>query len=184
MKFTRLSIDGSWLIELEKRGDDRGFFARAYDVKEFADHGIDFQFNQTNISYCVNAGTIRGLHYQNPPYAEAKLMRCIRGKIFDVMIDLRKDSPSYLQVATVELSAEGREIVFIPAYCAHAYQALEDNTEVLYSASSPYTPGAEQGIRWNDPKFIISWPITNNVIVSAKDSSWPDYQLNHQEESK
>jgi dTDP-4-dehydrorhamnose 3,5-epimerase len=175
MKFTPLSIHGAWLIEIEKKEDDRGFFARAYDEKEFMDHGIAFHYSQTNVSQSKKAGTIRGLHFQEKPYAEAKLMRCIRGSIFDAMIDLRKDSPTYGQTAGVTLTADSDAMVFIPAYCAHGHQTLEDDTEVLYTASSPYTPNVEHGIRWNDPQFSLQWPIQKNITISEKDATWQDF---------
>lgn len=176
MKFTPLGITGAWLINLEKFSDERGFFARAYDAAECAAHGIAFSFAQINMSACTTAGTIRGLHYQPPPYAEGKLMRCIRGRVFEVMVDLRPDSATYLQYQAIELSADGRELVYTPPYCGHAYQALADDSEVLYGVSMAYVPGRERGIRWNDPLFQIPWPIRQAVIVSAKDQAWPDYQ--------
>jgi dTDP-4-dehydrorhamnose 3,5-epimerase len=174
MIFTPTKIPGVFVIELEKRQDDRGYFARAWCAKEFADHGLP-QFVQTNMSLCRKEGTIRGLHYQLAPHGEAKYMRCIRGAIFDVSVDIRPDSPTYRQWFGLELSADNRKAVFIPEGLAHAYQALTDDAEVIYSASCAYTPGAERGIRWNDPEFKIDWPI-RQAIVSEKDAKWPDFK--------
>lgn len=176
MKFTPLIISGAWLIEPEKISDDRGFFARAFCEKEFVDHNIDFHFAQSNLSHCTNVGTIRGLHYQLAPHGEAKLMRCIQGEIFDVLVDLRPESPTYLQSQGVQISAQDYQMIFIPQYCAHGYQALTDDAEVLYSVSSAYAPGAEKGIRWNDPQFAINWPLSKDVILSEKDANWPDFK--------
>jgi dTDP-4-dehydrorhamnose 3,5-epimerase len=175
MKFTRLPITGAWLIELEKLTDNRGYFARGYDVHEFAAHGIDFSFVQTNLSGCIHAGTIRGLHFQAAPFGEAKMLRCISGEVFDVIVDLRPESPTFKQWIGVKVSAAEGQMVLLPAYCAHGYQALTDGAEVLYSTSAPYSPSAERGIRWNDPAFAIAWPISTNVIVSEKDQHWPDF---------
>jgi dTDP-4-dehydrorhamnose 3,5-epimerase len=173
MQFNETKIPGVFLIELEKREDQRGYFARAWCSKDFNAHGLP-NFVQTNMSLSRKRGTIRGLHYQVPPHGEAKYLRCIRGAIFDVCIDLRKDSPTYKKWLGVELSADNRKAVFIPAGLAHAYQALTDDAEVIYSASCAYTPGAERGIRFNDPAFNIEWPI-REAIVSEKDMSWPDF---------
>ncbi len=175
MLFTESKIPGVWVIELEKRQDDRGYFARAWCANEFADHGLP-QFVQSNMSLCRHKGTIRGLHYQLAPHGEAKYMRCIRGAIFDVSLDVRPDSPTYKQWFAIELTADNRTAVFIPEGLAHAYQALTDDAEVIYSASCAYTPGAERGIRWNDPAFDIEWPI-REAIVSEKDAKWPDFKL-------
>ncbi|HWP41279.1 MAG TPA: dTDP-4-dehydrorhamnose 3,5-epimerase [Tepidisphaeraceae bacterium] len=174
MVFTQTRIPGVLVIELEKREDSRGYFARAWCEREFAAHGLP-RFVQTNMSMCRQKGTIRGLHYQAPPHGEAKYLRCIRGAIFDVVVDIRPDSPTYRKWFGIELTADNRKAIFVPEGLPHAYQALSDQAEVIYSASSFYTPGAERGIRWNDPAFKIDWPI-REVIVSEKDASWADWQ--------
>lgn len=173
MIFTPGKLHGLFTIELEKRGDARGYFARAWCAREFADHNLP-AFVQTNMSMCAQKGTIRGLHWQAEPFGEAKYMRCIRGAIFDVAADVRRDSPTFGKWAGFELTADSRNAVFIPAGCAHGYQALTDDAEVIYSSSCAYTPNAERGIRWNDPAFGIDWPI-GQPIVSDKDSKWPDF---------
>jgi dTDP-4-dehydrorhamnose 3,5-epimerase len=174
MLFTETKIPGLYVIELEKREDARGYFARAWCAKEFADHRLP-AFVQTNMSMSRVRGTIRGLHYQLAPHGEAKYVRCVRGAIFDVAVDLRPDSPTYKKWFGVELTADNRRAAFIPEGVAHAYQALTDDAEVIYSSSCAYTPGAERGIRWNDPAFDIEWPI-REALVSDKDMKWPDFK--------
>jgi dTDP-4-dehydrorhamnose 3,5-epimerase len=132
---------------------------------------------QANLSLSERRGTLRGLHYQVAPYQEAKLMRCVRGGIYDVIVDLRPESPTYKQWLSVELTADNRKALYIPEGFAHGYQTLADNTEVLYPVSQFYTPGAERGIRWNDPTFAIEWPTTETLILSEKDKCWPDFSL-------
>jgi dTDP-4-dehydrorhamnose 3,5-epimerase len=170
-------IDGSYRIEPRRIEDDRGFFARIWDEPAFAEQGIPIRNIQTNVSYNRRRGTIRGLHWQVEPYGESKLIRCTRGAVFDVAVDLRPGSPTYGRWQGVRLTAEERNLVFVPAGCAHGYQALEDDAEVSYQVSHAYTPGSERGIRWNDPALGIEWPITDGVIVSAKDAAWPDAAL-------
>jgi dTDP-4-dehydrorhamnose 3,5-epimerase len=174
MIFNETKIPGVYVIELEKREDSRGYFARAWCQKEFSAHNLP-AFVQTNMSMCRQKGTIRGLHYQAAPHGEAKYMRCIRGAIYDVVVDVRPDSPTYKKWFGVELSAENRKAIFVPEGLAHAYQALTDDAEVIYSASAFYTPGAERGLRWNDPAFNIEWPI-REALVSDKDAKWPDFK--------
>ena len=173
MIFTPTKIPGVLVVELEKREDPRGYFARAWCADEFAKNGLP-RFVQTNMSMSRQRGTIRGLHYQAAPHGEAKYMRCIRGAIFDVAVDVRPDSPTYKKWIGVELTADNRKALFIPEGLAHAYQALTDDAEVIYSASCAYTPGAERGIRWNDPAFNIEWPIVE-ALVSEKDMKWADF---------
>jgi dTDP-4-dehydrorhamnose 3,5-epimerase len=173
MKLRPAQIEGSWLAEIEPIGDDRGFFARIWDEAEFAAVGVTIRNIQTNLSYNRHRGTIRGLHWQVQPYDETKLLRCTRGSVFDVAVDLRPDSPTFRQWQGVILSAEDRNQVLVPAGCAHGYQALEDHAEVSYQVSHAYVPGSERGIRWNDPSIGIEWPITEGVIVSPKDAAWP-----------
>jgi dTDP-4-dehydrorhamnose 3,5-epimerase len=170
-------IDGSFRISIRKIADDRGFFARIWDEAVFAAAGAPIRNVQTNASYNSRKGTTRGLHWQVDPYGESKLVRCTRGAAFDVAVDVRPGSPTYGRWQAVTLTADEGNLVFVPAGCAHGYQALEDDVEVSYQVSHEYVPGSERGIRWNDPALGIEWPITANVIVSEKDSAWPDFQL-------
>lgn len=174
MEFRPAEIDGSYQIELRLLEDDRGFFARVWDEPVFAEHGLPIRNIQTNLSYNRRRGTIRGLHWQVEPYGESKLIRCTRGAVYDVAVDLRPGSPTYGRWQGVRLTDEERNLVFIPAGCAHGYQALEDGAEVSYQVSHAYVPGSERGIRWNDPALGIEWPIQEGVIVSDKDGAWPD----------
>jgi dTDP-4-dehydrorhamnose 3,5-epimerase len=174
MIFTPTKLPGVFAIDLEKREDARGYFARAWCAKEFADHKLP-AFVQTNMSLCRQKGIIRGLHYQLPPHGEAKYMRCIAGAIFDVVVDIRPDSPTFKKWFGIELTAANRRAIFVPEGLPHAYQALTDDAEVIYSSSCFYTPGAERGVRWNDPAFDINWPI-REAIVSDKDAKWPDWK--------
>ena len=175
MRFLETSVTGAWLVELEPVVDHRGFFARVWSDDAFAARGLSTHFVQCNNAYSTRAGTLRGLHYQAQPFADAKLMRCIRGAVFDVIVDVRPDSPTYLQWFGVELSEDNRSLLYIPPGCAHGYQALCDNTEVLYPVSAPYTATAERGIRWNDPLFGIEWPHAAERYISDKDAGWPDF---------
>ena len=177
MKFTELTVAGAYKVELEPNTDDRGIFARAWCATELKDHGLEGHIEQMNISTNVRRGTIRGLHVQAPPHGEAKFFRCIAGRSFHVIVDVRPDSPTYGRWAGVELAADRFDALYVPPFCAKGYQAQEDGTAVMYGVSSPYTPGAESGLRWDDPAFGIEWPITDGVIVSDKDKSWPDFTL-------
>jgi dTDP-4-dehydrorhamnose 3,5-epimerase len=174
MIFNPTTIPDVMIVELEKCEDARGYFARAWCEREFTEHGLP-RFVQTNMSMSRQKGAIRGLHYQLAPHGEAKYIRCIRGAIFDVVVDIRPDSPTFKQWFGIELTAENRKAVFVPEGLPHAYQALADDAEVIYSSSCAYTPGAERGVRWNDPAFKIDWPI-KQAIVSEKDSNWPNYE--------
>lgn len=176
MIFTETRLKGAYIVELEKREDHRGFFARAWCQKEFEAQKLIPRMVQTNISFNKKKGTIRGIHYQVAPDEEAKLIRCARGAIFDVMIDLRPDSPTFMQWLGVELTAETHKMLYVPENFAHGFQALEDNTEVTYQVSQFYCPASERGIRYNDPAFGIRWPVAHKV-VSDKDNSWPDFPL-------
>lgn len=177
MNFRETELEGVCIVELERHQDERGFFARAWCKNEFEAHGLGSRWVQTNISLSRGKGTLRGLHYQVAPYEEAKLVRCVRGAIYDVIIDLRPGSPTYGQWLGVELSADNGRALYVPKGFAHGYQVLADDTMALYSVSQFYTPGSERGIRWNDPTFAIEWPIVEDVILSDKDKSWPDYLL-------
>jgi dTDP-4-dehydrorhamnose 3,5-epimerase len=175
MIFTETKLKGAFIIELEKKIDERGFFARAWCQKEFEHHRLVRQMVQANVSFNKKRGTLRGMHYQITPYEEAKLVRCTRGAIYDVIIDLRSDLPTYKQWIGVELTSENYRMLYVPENFAHGLITLEDNTEVTYQVSQFYSPGSEKGIRYNDAAFGIKWPIPVNVI-SEKDKSWPDYQ--------
>lgn len=161
-------------MDLDKREDERGFYARAWCKDEFEGHGLDAAFIQTNTSFTCKAGTVRGLHYQEHPYAETKLMRCIRGAIHDVIIDLRPESPTYRRWEGFDLTADNRKALYVPKGFANGFVAVEDDTEVLYSVTESYQPQYERGIRYDDPAFDIRWPV-EIAVVSEKDRSWPDY---------
>lgn len=174
MIFHQTELQGAFLIQLDKITDHRGFFARAWCEKEFAEHGLTAVVHQANVSFNIKAGTMRGMHYQVEPYGEAKTVRCTRGAIYDVIIDLRKDSPTYRRWFGVELTADNYTMLYVPEHFGHGFLTLTDSTEVTYQVSEFYTPGAEQGIRYNDPSIGIRWPHEVQVI-SDKDAGWPDY---------
>ncbi|MFZ7124524.1 MAG: dTDP-4-dehydrorhamnose 3,5-epimerase, partial [Desulfobacterales bacterium] len=173
MIFTPLRLEGAFVIDLEPRADDRGFFARAWCRKEFEAAGIHADFVQANLASSLRKGTLRGLHYQVSPHEEAKLLRCIRGAVFDVMVDLRAGSPTFRQWFGAELTADNRQMAYVPEGFAHGYVSLVDDTEVLYHVSAFYAPGAERGCRWDDPAFGIQWPRLPEFIISEKDRNWP-----------
>ncbi len=172
MNFKETKLKGAFIVDLAKIEDERGFFARAFCKKEFDDLGMNSDVVQANISFNSFAGTIRGMHHQIDPAPETKLIRCIRGSIVDVIVDLRTDSPTYLQYISVELTAENRTALFVPANFAHGFQTLEDNTEVIYLVSGFYTPECERGLRYDDPALSINWPIPAEHM-SDKDRQWP-----------
>jgi dTDP-4-dehydrorhamnose 3,5-epimerase len=177
MKFTPNCVNGSFLVDLQKHGDERGFFARFYCDQEFARAGLENRFVQINTSQSSKAGTLRGLHYQADPSAEVKLVRCIRGAVWDVVVDLRGDSPTFRKWFGAELNEENRTMMYVPKGCAHAILTLVDNAEVLYLVSEFYAPLTERGIRWDDKFFGIVWPVPPSEI-SLKDRSWPDFKPN------
>ncbi len=174
MIFNPTPIDGAYVIELEPFADDRGFFARSFCAREFAEHGLEPAVAQCNVSFNHRAGTLRGLHYQLPPAAETKLVRCTSGAIHDVIVDLRPESKSYLQHYGVELSASNRRALYVPGRVAHGYQTLVDAAEVSYQVGEFYTPGAERGLRYDDPAFAIAWPLAV-TLMSEKDRAWPRF---------
>jgi dTDP-4-dehydrorhamnose 3,5-epimerase len=176
MQFFEASLAGVYIIELEKFEDDRGFFARAFCRREFEKHGLSADFVQANLSFNRRKNTLRGLHYQIFPHEEVKLVRCLRGRLFDVVVDLRTDSGTYLKWLAVELDAERRNMIYIPQGFAHGYMTLVDDTEVFYQVSAYYAPEAEKGIRWDDPQFRIDWPRGNGLIISEKDVAWPNFE--------
>lgn len=175
MIFSPTRILGAMVVEIEPRADERGLFARGFCRKEFEAHGLNPNVAQANIGLSRQRGTLRGLHYQIPPHAETKLVRCTAGAIFDVIVDLRPGSASYKQWAGVELTAANRRMLYVPEGCAHGYLALADNSEVFYLVSEFYAPGAERGLRWNDPAFGIEWPVAGDPMLSDKDRGWPDW---------
>ena len=172
MKFKEIKLSGAFVIEIEKKEDDRGFFARTWCQNEFKAHGLNILSVQANTGYNRKKGTLRGLHYQVAPNQETKLIRCIKGKVFEVMIDLRPDSTTYKEWFGIELTEDDTNMVFVPENFARGYLTLSDNTEVLYQVSQFYAPESEKGIRWNDPAFGIKWPLTDGLTISEKDKSW------------
>ncbi len=174
MIFTQTKLAGAFIVELEKREDERGFFARTWDEKEFEAHSIFRRPVQMNMSYSKKKGTMRGLHYQIHPYEESKLIRCTRGSIYDVIVDLRKDSPTYKQWIGVELAQKNYKMLFLSEGFAHGFLTLEDDTEVSYQVSAFYTPGSERIIRYNDPTFNVIWP-AKVVEISRKDREQDDF---------
>ena len=174
MIFEATEILGVHTVELEKRADDRGFFSRAWCHQEFADHDLCNRIAQMNISFNRYKCTLRGFHYQVAPYQEDKLLRCIRGAVHDVVIDLRPASPTFMRHISVTLSSTNYRALFVPKGCANAFWTLEDDTEVTYLVSEFYTPAAERGVRWNDRAFGIRWP-AEPAVISDKDRCWPDF---------
>ena len=172
MRFTETSIGGAWVIEPSPHEDERGRFMRAWCAREFAEHNVNFSPVQANMGFSVQRGTIRGMHYQEAPALEAKLVRCTRGAMFDVVLDLRPGSPTYGQWYGVELTPQNGRMLYVPEHCGHGYQTLEDNTEMFYMTSALYTPGAARGARFDDPAFGIAWPLPASV-VSEQDRNWP-----------
>ena len=177
MILTKTALPGAYIIDLEKREDARGFFSRAWCQKEFERHGLCTAFVQANMNFSIKKGTIRGLHYQETPFQEIKLVRCTKGAIFDVIIDVRPYSPTYGKWASFLLNEENHRTLYVPEGYAHGYQTLEDHTEVFYPTSQFFTPEVECGIRWDDPVFNIDWPERQEVIVSEKDRSWSNVSL-------
>jgi dTDP-4-dehydrorhamnose 3,5-epimerase len=167
-----MPLSGAYLIQLEPRIDPRGTFARAFCAREFAAQGLKESFVQANLSTNLKAGTVRGLHFQHAPHGETKLVQCAKGSIYDVVVDIREESPTYLQWAGVELSDSNGMMIYVPAGFAHGYQTLSDAANVVYLVSEFYAPEAEGGLRYNDPKLAIKWPLAVSAI-SEKDGQWP-----------
>ncbi len=176
MIFTPTDVAGAYIVDLEPRGDERGFFARAFCRGEFEAHGLSSRVIQCNLSSSSRAGTLRGMHFQVAPHEEAKLVRCTRGALYDVALDLRPESPSYLRWVGVELTSENHRMLYVPEGCAHGFQSLADDTEVFYQVSAAYAPDAERGVRWDDPAFAIAWPEAESRVISDKDAGWPAYE--------
>lgn len=178
MRFNPTPLAGAFVIDLEKRGDDRGFFARAFCTREFVQAGLTPAFVQVNNSSSASRGTLRGMHYQLAPHAETKVVRCIRGSLWDVILDLRAESPTFGRWFGAELSAENRRMMYVPKGFAHGFVTLTDDTEAFYFVDEFYAPQHERGVRWNDPRFGIQWPTTPTTI-SDKDRAHPDFDPAH-----
>ena len=174
MKFIETPLPGAYVIELDILEDDRGFFSRSWCKQEFKDHGLSSELVQCNISFNHNKNTLRGMHYQAKPYGEAKLVRCTRGAVYDVITDLRTDSPTFKNWYSVELTSTNHKMLYIPEDFAHGFLTLEDNTEVFYQMSEFYRPEYARGIRWDDPAFSIDWPSTG-IFMSNKDRDYSDF---------
>lgn len=177
MFFRETKISGVFEIELDRKPDERGFFARTWCREEFGEHGLNPELAQCSISYNAKKGTLRGMHFQSAPHTEAKLVRCTQGSIFDVAIDLRPSSPTYTQWVGSNLSAENRNMLYIPEGCAHGFLTLEDHAEVLYFISEFYHPESSHGFRWNDPSFGVKWP-GDPLVMSDRDRQYPDFEIN------
>lgn len=175
MVFLATKLPGVQVVEAEKLEDERGFFARTFCRQEFEAHGLDTRVSQCSISFNKKKGTLRGMHYQAAPHAESKLVRCTAGAIYDVAVDLRPDSPTFKQWQGVELSAQNRRALYIPAGCAHGFQTLADDTEVYYQISEFYHSESARGVRWNDPAFGIDWPEAQGRVISVRDMDYEDY---------
>jgi dTDP-4-dehydrorhamnose 3,5-epimerase len=172
MIFTETALSGAFVIDPERREDERGFFARVFCQREFAAHGLNTTVAQASVAFSHRRGIIRGMHFQYPPAAENKLVRCTRGTVLDVIVDLRPESPSYLQHVAVELSADNRRAVYVPERFAHGYQVLEDDSEMTYQMGEFYTPAMEGGIPYDDSRLVIAWPLPTGD-VSEEDRNWP-----------
>src|SRR5262245_11264945 len=175
MRFHAAPLAGAFVIEAERHEDERGFFARTFCEREFAERGLDGRVAQANLSYNARRGTLRGMHYQRPPHAEAKLVRCTRGAIHDVIIDLRPASPTHLRHFAIRLDEENRTLLYIPEGFAHGFLTLEDRTEVAYQMSMAYSSDHGAGVRWDDPAFGIAWPEPVRVIAE-RDRTYPDFR--------
>lgn len=175
MRFSPLCLPGAFLIEIEPASDERGFFARAWCEEEIAAHGLDTRIAQCSISYNQRRGTLRGMHYQTAPREEAKVVRCTQGVVYDVLLDLRPDSPTYCKWAAEELSARNRRAVYIPPGVAHGFQTLSDEAELFYQISQPYDGSLARGVRWDDSTFDIAWPEPVSSL-SDRDRQYPDYR--------
>ncbi len=174
MIFSETKLPGVFIVDIQKLEDERGFFARTWCKRTFAERGLSFDLAQCSVSFNRKRGTLRGMHYQTEPCAEAKLVSCTAGAIYDVVLDLRPDSPTFTEWIAVELSAGNCRMVYVPENCAHGFQTLEDNTTIAYQISEFYAPEYSKGVRWNDPAFKIEWPEANRII-SSRDAAYPDF---------
>jgi dTDP-4-dehydrorhamnose 3,5-epimerase len=173
VRFQETSLRGAFVLDPERREDERGFFARTWCREEFAAHGLADDWVQCNVSFNRRRGTLRGLHYQEPPWGEAKLIRCTLGALYDVIVDLRRDSPTFRRWAAVELTAANRRLLYVPAGFAHGFQTLADDTEVFYQMSEYYRPEAARGVRWDDPVLAVAWPDCSRRYLSPADQALP-----------
>ncbi len=176
MIFHETELSGAFVIELQRLEDERGFFARSWCRREFEEHGLNPNLVQCNISFNAAKGTLRGMHYQVKPHEEAKLIRCTRGGIHDVIVDIRPDSPTFGQYVAVQLTADNRRLLYVPEGFAHGFLTLEDNSEIFYQMSEFYAPQSARGFRWNDPTFNIAWP-SEIRVMSEQDRNYPDYSV-------
>ncbi len=174
MIFRETQLKGAYVIEVEKREDERGFFARSWCMREFEEHNLNAKIVQCNISFNKKKGTLRGMHYQAAPFQECKLVRCTQGAIYDVIIDLRPDSPTFKQHVGEALTATEHKMLYVPEGFAHGFQTLEDHSEVFYQMSEFYNPQHARGVRWNDPAFAIDWPVSDPIIIE-RDRKYPDF---------
>jgi dTDP-4-dehydrorhamnose 3,5-epimerase len=171
--YNETALEGSYILEVEKVEDERGFFARSWCKEELESHGLNADLAQCSLSFNYKMGTLRGMHFQIPPHGETKLVRCTKGSIFDVIVDLRVKTSTYMKWMGVELSADNRKMLYIPKGFAHGFQTLTDDSEVFYFISEAYHPEAVRGVHWNDPVFRITWPEVNERVISSKDQNWP-----------
>ena len=174
MRLHRTPLDGAWLISFEPARDERGYFTRTFCTREYANHGLETRYVQHSTSFTTSRGTLRGMHFQRPPHSETKVVSCLRGAIWDIIIDLRPESPTFRHWCGFELSAANRHQLYIPKGFAHGFQTLTNDTEVAYLISTFYAPDAASGVRYDDPAFAITWPLRVSQI-SAKDIAWPDF---------
>ncbi len=175
MRFNETSLKGAYVIELEKREDSRGYFARTFCEKEFRQLGLETAYVQGNCSYNKYKGTLRGLHFQRAPHEEVKVVRCTSGAVFDVALDLRRDSPTFGKWFAIELTPQNGLALYVPRGFAHGYVTLKDDSEIFYQVSAFYEPKSEGGVRWNDPRFGVKWPFVDEKLISDKDRALPDY---------
>ncbi|MFZ0470132.1 MAG: dTDP-4-dehydrorhamnose 3,5-epimerase [Thiogranum sp.] len=166
-------MKGAFVVDIESRKDERGYFARVWCAREFEEQGLESRFVQYNVAYNNKKAILRGMHYQSPPYAEVKLVRCTKGAVYDVIVDMRPGSDSYLGWTGVELTDDNHRMLYVPEGFAHGYVTLQDNSELFYQVSQFYTPEAEGGVRWNDPAVGIQWPDVGELLISDKDRAWP-----------
>ena len=174
MRFTETILPGAYVIEIDRLVDERGFFARTWCSREFSEYGLPSEMKQASTAFNKLKGTLRGMHFSTPPSKEGKLVRCTSGRLIDVIIDIRPDSPTFLQHIKVELSADLRNGLYVPAGFAHGYLTLESNTEVFYMMTEEYVPGLADGFRWNDPAFGIEWP-EEEIVILDRDNNYPDF---------
>lgn len=176
MIFRETAIRGAWIVDVEPVADDRGLFARTFCAREFEAHGLCVNWVQCSVSFNQRKNTLRGMHYQSAPAEETKLVRCTKGALFDVIVDLRRDSSTFRQWVGVELTEQSRRTIYVPAGCAHGFQTLQDDTEVFYQISAFYEPSLARGVRWDDPAFNIAWPKADLRVMSDRDRSYADFR--------